>query len=117
MIEKYPKVSCDNCKKDFKLKPKHLKKKVIDNIEVRYFVCRHCKTNFIYGCIDEHIASEQNRYQDLALKAQCLQKEYGKNNSKEVLNEFNKIRIERTKCLKDMKKYSDDLSLKIKDKL
>lgn len=117
MIEKYPKVNCDNCKKDFKLKPKHLKKKTIDNIEVRYFVCRHCKTNFIYGCIDEHIVSEQNRYQDLALKAQCLQKEYGKNNSKEILNEFNKNRIERTKCLKDMKKYSDDLSLKIKDKL
>lgn len=117
MIEKYPKVNCDNCnncKKDFKLKPKHLKKKSIDNIEVRYFVCRHCKTNFIYGCFDEHIMSEQNRCQELELKAQCLQKEYGKTNSKEILNEFNKNRIE---CLKDMKKYSDDLSLKIKDKL
>lgn len=117
MSKIYPKVNCDNCKKYFKLKPKHLKKKIIYNIEVRYFVCRYCKTKYIYGCIDEHIVSEQNRYQDLALKAQCLQKEYGKNNSKEVLNEFNKIKIQRYKCLKDMKKYSDSLALKIKDKL
>lgn len=71
----------------------------------------------IYSCIDEHIISEQNRYQDLVIKAQCLQKEYGKNNLKEALSEFNKNRIERTECLKDMKKYSDGLALKINDKL
>ena len=117
MVIKHPVVNCNNCLKDFKLEPKHLKKKNIGNIVVRYFVCRYCKTKFVYGCFDEHIMSEQNRYQDLVLKSQCLQKEYGKNNSKEILNEFNKNRIERTKCLKDMKKYSDYLSLKIKDKL
>lgn len=93
MIEKHPKVNCDNCKKDFKLKPKYLKKKTIDNIEVRYFVCRHCKTKFIYGCIDEHIMYKQNRYQELVLKAPCLQKEYGKNNSKKLLRNLVKLEL------------------------
>lgn len=86
-------LNCDCCNKEFILEAKDIKTRIINDVEVSYFECKHCKHKYITTCIDDYIRKEQRRYNRLTDKDKKL------------------------KCLQNMKRHSDTLKLKIKDKL
>lgn len=86
-------ICCNKCNKEFSVEAKNIKTKIVGNIEVQYFKCKYCNEKYITSCIDDYIEKEQTRYKKL--------------------NEYNK----RSKCLKNMKMYSERLKDKVKDKL
>lgn len=84
---------CNKCGKEF---PIVLKEKEIDNMQVQYFMCTHCKCLYIVACIDGYIKNMKKKYKKL-IKA----------------NKQNKV----AKVLRDMKQYSDNKSKEIEVKL
>lgn len=111
------KVNCDKCNKDFNLKLRNLKKKVIDGIEVMYFTCKHCNEKYLYSCIDDYIKSKQKAYKNLENKIKALSNKFIKDNSQGLLKEITDLRNKKLQCLKDMKNHSDILIGKVKDKI
>lgn len=116
-LKRNPIIKCNKCEKEFKLKPRDLKVKTIDNIEVKYFNCKHCKEIYIYSCFDDYINSKQKEYKDLEAKIKTLYNKFIKNDSQQLLKEIMDSRNKKLNCLKDMKKHSDSLIRKVKDKV
>lgn len=58
------KVSCDNCKKEFKLKFQI--KKIKDDIERVYFVCPKCKKEYTCYYTNDLIKDKQNQLRELS---------------------------------------------------
>ena len=53
---------CDKCGKEF---PIILKETRIDEMQVQYFICSHCKGLYIVTCIDGYIKNMQKKYKKL----------------------------------------------------
>ena len=90
-------LNCDCCNKEFILEAQDIKIKIIDDVEVSYFECKHCNYKYITTCIDDYIRKEQRRYQKLIKSIDKVDKTQ--------------------KCLRNMKLHSDRLKAKIIDKL
>ncbi|MGL5330188.1 MAG: hypothetical protein ACRDD7_13035 [Peptostreptococcaceae bacterium] len=85
-------LACDICNNEFILEAHNIQTKIIDNVEIIYFECRHCSYKYITTCIDDYIRKEQRRYQKLIKDIDNVDKTH--------------------KCLNNMKLHSDRLKIK-----
>jgi len=66
MYKLNPKVTCDNCYKDFRIRFKTEKK---NDIEKTYFKCPHCKHEYIGIVTNSNIRAKQKEMLELLIRA------------------------------------------------
>lgn len=112
-------IVCDKCNKQFNLEAKDLKYKVVDDILVQYFECKHCNHKYITTCRDNYIDKEYIRHQNLDKDIKSLESLRRKDGifTYKHEEELIKLKGKKVKCLKNMNTHSHRLKLKIQDKL
>lgn len=85
-----PIVTCDDCRKQFKLKINRIfKEKVIKNIERSYFVCPHCKRKYIIGYEDQEVKDNISKIHNIREQRNELTPDSEESNL--LLEEHNKL--------------------------
>lgn len=63
---------CDRCEKEFTVKPKQLRKHIVKQDKVTYFVCPHCDKEYIYMVLNKDIEKRRKRLNELYDELQTL---------------------------------------------
>lgn len=112
-------IKCDKCNKEFSLEVRDINTKVIDDIQVSYFECKHCNHEYITTCRDKYIDKEYIRHQRLKQEIDSLEALRRKDSrfTYKHQEELIKLKGKKLKCLKNMKAHSDRLKDKIKNRV
>lgn len=113
-------LNCDHCNNKFRLEAKDINTKVIDDVEVNYFECNHCKHKYITTCTDKYILKLQVEYKKLVKEKAELIRDTVRSRHIHITKYDKKIKAIDTKklsILEDMKRHSDMIVAKVKDRL
>lgn len=89
------KILCDNCKKEFEV-GKLQNRKLAKDIELTYFICPHCKTEFTAYYTNRQIRVNQSKIREMAVKIKTLkgEKSIQLHEEMEKLIKFNKEKMQ-----------------------
>lgn len=113
-------IRCDKCNKEFSLDAEDIKTKIIDNIEVQYFECKHCDEKYIIICTDDYIIKEQQRYKCITDDIQALVRAIKNNkqtNTTKYYKKLNELVDKQIRYLDNIKLHSSSLKLKVIDRV
>lgn len=87
----YKTVTCDECKHEFKLKPKIMKiKEVAKGIEKHFFLCPKCKHQYVVMYQDQEFKNNLNRME--VIRSQASKLKFDNDEYESLLNEHDKLR-------------------------